>query len=102
MQVVQKQKEWFKEGHTKSFTFRKEMLKRMKKMLTTFEKPILNALQFDLNKSEYEAYASEIAFLKAEIDFHIVRMGEWIRTVEFFNGGRDRLHQIFFHFFMNK
>ncbi|MCA0970168.1 aldehyde dehydrogenase [Halobacillus litoralis] len=65
--VVDQQKTWFQKGHTKSYEFRRKQLERLKKMLITFEKPILDALKFDLNKSEYEAYASELAFLKSEI-----------------------------------
>ncbi|WJE14311.1 aldehyde dehydrogenase [Halobacillus sp. ACCC02827] len=76
--IVQQQKAWFKEGHTKSYSFRKEQLLTMKKMLSTFEKPILEALKFDLSKSEYEAYASEIAFLKSEIDHHLKQLKSWM------------------------
>ncbi|MYL19691.1 aldehyde dehydrogenase family protein [Halobacillus litoralis] len=80
--VVQAQKSWFKEGHTRSYAFRKEQLQKMKQMLTTFEKPILNALKFDLNKSEYEAYASEIAFLKSEIDHHLKQLKSWMQPTK--------------------
>ncbi|WP_231572531.1 aldehyde dehydrogenase [Halobacillus sp. BBL2006] len=76
--IVQQQKEWFNEGHTKSYAFRKEQLQRMKKMLNTFEKPIINALKFDLNKSEFESYAAEIAFLKTEIDHHLKHLKQWM------------------------
>ncbi|ARI77138.1 aldehyde dehydrogenase [Halobacillus mangrovi] len=76
--IVQQQKKWFKEGHTRSYEFRKEQLRRIKKMITTFEKPIINALKFDLNKSEFEAYAAEIAFLKTEIDHHLKHLKQWM------------------------
>ncbi|MBH0229789.1 aldehyde dehydrogenase [Halobacillus yeomjeoni] len=76
--IVQQQKKWFSEGHTKEYSFRKEQLQKMRKMLDTFEKPIINALKFDLNKSEYEAYASEIAFLKSEIDHHLKNLKHWM------------------------
>ena len=80
--TVKLQKSWFNEGQTKSYAFRKEQLLTMKKMLTTFEKPILNALKFDLNKSEYEAYASEIAFLKSEIDHHVKQLKSWMQPTK--------------------
>ncbi|WLR46343.1 aldehyde dehydrogenase [Halobacillus litoralis] len=80
--TVKQQKSWFQEGHTKSYAFRKEQLLIMKKMLTTFEKPILNALKFDMNKSEYEAYASEIAFLKSEIDHHVKQLKTWMQPTK--------------------
>ncbi|CDQ17858.1 aldehyde dehydrogenase [Halobacillus karajensis] len=80
--TVKLQKSWFKDGHTKSYGFRKEQLLKMKTMLTTFEKPILNALKFDLNKSEYEAYASEIAFLKSEIDHHVKHLKSWMQVTK--------------------
>lgn len=80
--TVKLQKSWFNEGQTKSYAFRKEQLLTMKKMLTTFEKPILNALKFDLNKSEYEAYASEIVFLKSEIDHHVKQLKSWMQPTK--------------------
>ncbi|MCP3025775.1 aldehyde dehydrogenase [Halobacillus sp. A5] len=79
--IVKLQKDWFKEGHTTSYEFRKEQLQKLKKMLNTFEKPILQALKFDLGKSEYEAYTAEIAFLKSEINDHIKHLKEWMAPV---------------------
>ena len=76
--IVQQQKRWYEEGHTKSYQFRKDQLLRMKKMIGTFEKPIIEALKFDLNKSEFEAYVSEIAFLKSEIDHHVKHLKQWM------------------------
>ncbi|TGB04383.1 aldehyde dehydrogenase [Halobacillus salinus] len=77
--IVDQQKAWFQEGHTSNYEFRKDQLERMRKMLDTFEKPILDALKFDLNKSEYEAYASEIAFLKSEIRHHLKDLKKWMQ-----------------------
>ncbi|WP_347862800.1 aldehyde dehydrogenase [Salimicrobium sp. PL1-032A] len=68
METIAEQKSWFEQGHTKSYAFRKNQLKKMKKMLATFEDPLLKALRYDLNKSDFEAYTTEIAFLNAEID----------------------------------
>ncbi|MFC7320782.1 aldehyde dehydrogenase [Halobacillus campisalis] len=76
--LVKLQKEWYSNGHTKSYEFRKEQLLTMKKMLDTFEEPILKALKFDLGKSEYEAYTSEIAFLKSEINDHLKHLKSWM------------------------
>lgn len=77
--VVDQQKNWFKEGHTKSYSFRKEQLERLRGMLDTFEKPIIEALKFDLSKSHYEAFASEIAFLKSEIRHHLKDLKHWMQ-----------------------
>ncbi|RWZ60153.1 aldehyde dehydrogenase [Halobacillus fulvus] len=76
--IVTNQKAWYLEGHTKSYDFRKDQLKRLKKMLNIYEEPILKALKFDLNKSEYEAYAAEIAFLKSEIDHQLKSLKAWM------------------------
>ncbi|SFF54934.1 aldehyde dehydrogenase (NAD+) [Halobacillus alkaliphilus] len=76
--VVQQQKRWYEEGHTRSYQFRRDQLLRMKKMIRTFEKPIIEALKFDLNKSEFEAYVSEIALLKSEIDHHLKHLKQWM------------------------
>ncbi|MFC7060538.1 aldehyde dehydrogenase [Halobacillus seohaensis] len=77
-QLVKLQKEWFNEGHTKNFQFRKEQLYKMKTMLETFESPVLKSLKFDLSKSEYEAYTSEIAFLKSEINIQLKNLKSWM------------------------
>ncbi|SDI96808.1 aldehyde dehydrogenase (NAD+) [Salimicrobium halophilum] len=68
MEIIEQQKNWFLQGHTRRYAFRKRQLEKMKRMLDTFEAPLLKALRYDLNKSGFEAYTTEIAFLKAEID----------------------------------
>ncbi|UOQ42629.1 aldehyde dehydrogenase [Halobacillus salinarum] len=77
--LVKLQKQWFEEGHTRSYDFRRKQLKRFKQMLITFEKPILRALRYDLSKSEYEAYAGEIAVLKNEINEQLKHIKQWMK-----------------------
>ncbi len=78
-ELIRSQKQYFNEGSTRSYSFRMEQLKKIKKMLETFEDPILRALQFDLNKSEFEAYSSEIGFLKSEIREQMKHLKQWMR-----------------------
>ncbi|MBM7552375.1 aldehyde dehydrogenase (NAD+) [Thalassobacillus pellis] len=51
-------------------------------MLKDYESDILDALHRDLNKSEYEAYATEIGFLYGEIDLHRNRLKEWMEPAK--------------------
>ncbi|WP_181350020.1 aldehyde dehydrogenase [Thalassobacillus sp. CUG 92003] len=76
--LVERQKHYFNSGETKPYAFRKSQLLQLQKMLKTFEAPILKALKFDLNKSEFEAYSSEILFLQNEINEHLNHLKQWM------------------------
>jgi aldehyde dehydrogenase (NAD+) len=58
---------YFKSGATRSYQFRKEQLKRLKKTLQKYEEEIFNALYTDLGKSREESYASELGLVFAEL-----------------------------------
>lgn len=70
----------FFESHaTLDLSFRKEGLKRLAKAITEFEPQIFSALSHDLGKSNFETYATEIAFVQAEISFHLNHLDRWAR-----------------------
>ena len=62
------QKEFFYEGNTLDYNFRKNSLINLRNAIKKYEKEIINALKKDLGKSEFEAYTNEIGILYAEIN----------------------------------
>jgi len=76
-EVVQKQRRFFTTGATRSLAARQAALSRLEWAIRRNEKWILNALKADLNKSETEAYMTEVGMVLAEL--HRVRkhLKEW-------------------------
>lgn len=70
-ELVNKQKKFFKKGMQFDINFRKENLKKLKKVVKDNEAEIIDALIDDLNKSEFESYLSEIAMVYEEINLHL-------------------------------
>jgi aldehyde dehydrogenase (NAD+) len=68
---LQKSREYFESGATKSFTFRKQQLQLLAATIKKYEAEISEALHTDLGKSYTEAYASEIALVQMEISFFL-------------------------------
>lgn len=67
--LLEKQKEFFKSGKTLDIKFRIEYLKKLKVAIKNNEKEILEALKFDLGKSETEAYMCEVGLTLDEISY---------------------------------
>ena len=77
--IFSKKREYFDNGNTKSYEFRIEQLRKLKKAIKDNEADILSALKIDLNKPEFEAYTSEIGFLYEEISLTIKNLKKWMR-----------------------
>ena len=69
--IVQNQREYFHSHKTISVAFRIEQLKRLEREIKKNEDIILSALKSDLNKSNFEAYATEIGLVYDEIKLMI-------------------------------
>ncbi|MEL3973825.1 aldehyde dehydrogenase [Rossellomorea oryzaecorticis] len=80
--VIEKQKQFFKEGKTKPLDVRKQTLEKLADVVKNHEKEILHALKQDLNKSEMETYATEIGILLEEIRFTLKHIDEWAAPVK--------------------
>lgn len=76
-QILEKQRKFFNSNITKDIKFRKEQLKKLYNLIKDSEDEILNALKSDLNKSEYEAYMTEIGFALEEITTLIKGIKKW-------------------------
>ena len=73
--LVQNQRGYFMQNHTKSINFRRKQLLLLKRALHHYEKDILQALHKDLNKAPFEAYATELGIVKEELSFMLVEKG---------------------------
>lgn len=76
---IDEQKIFFKTGITNTEEFRKKALMNLKNSIKKYRDEILYALKMDLNKSETEAYISEIASSYSEIDFALKNLSEWMK-----------------------
>ncbi|WP_182201371.1 aldehyde dehydrogenase [Paraliobacillus salinarum] len=70
---------FFKNGETKSLSFRFQALNNLKRAIKQQEDVILSAIQQDLNKSEFEGFLTEIGILYEEIDFMKKRLKKWMK-----------------------
>ncbi len=74
---IKKQKDFFNSGKTFNINFRLEQLKKLKKAIIQYQPEIFDALKKDLNKSEFESYATEIGIILDEISFFIKHLKKW-------------------------
>ncbi|MCR8847578.1 aldehyde dehydrogenase [Rossellomorea sp. SC111] len=74
---LQQHKQFFKSGVTRPLQYRKDLLETFSTVIKNHEKEIISALKKDLNKSEMEAYVTEIGILLEEIRFVLKNIDEW-------------------------
>lgn len=78
-ELIQKQKAFFLTGKTQSIDFRQQQLKQLKQSLIDYEKDIINALDKDLKKAEFETYLSEIRATQEEINYALKNLKKWTK-----------------------
>jgi aldehyde dehydrogenase (NAD+) len=78
--ILKSQHDFFTAGKIRDIAFRKVALKSLKKMILEHERPIMDALEEDLGKSQFESYLSEIGTVLKEIDWHIRHLKRLSRT----------------------
>ncbi|WP_107838844.1 aldehyde dehydrogenase [Metasolibacillus meyeri] len=66
---------------TKNLEFRKQQLVNLKETIKKYEKEITEALKLDLNKSEFEAYATEIGIVLDSITHMVKNIDEWAKPI---------------------
>ncbi|WP_411344868.1 aldehyde dehydrogenase [Paenibacillus sp. WLX1005] len=76
-QLVAQQRTFFHTGTTKSTAYRLDALRKLKSGIEQYHQRILDALHADLNKSEAEAYGSEIRIVMGELDFALEHLESW-------------------------
>ena len=77
---LNKMSHFFKSGKTKDITYRKNALSKLYDAILAHEKDILLALNNDLNKPEFESYASEIGPVLSEIKYVLKRINKWTKA----------------------
>lgn len=77
--ILEKQKEFFDSNTTKDVQFRIENLNKMKKLIEANEKNIMEALNKDLGKSEFEAYSTEVGITLSEMNYVINNLRKWAK-----------------------
>lgn len=75
--LLQAQRAFFDKGETRNIAFRKTQLRRLLRLLIRHEQEILDALKKDLKKHSFEAFSSEIGFLKMEINEALNKVQKW-------------------------
>ncbi len=80
--IYKEQKEFFNSGKTKELNFRISTLKKLKDIIKKNEEYILNALEADLGKSEFEGYSTEIGLIYDEINLSIKKIRKWSKRIK--------------------
>jgi aldehyde dehydrogenase (NAD+) len=78
-ELRQKQLTFFASGKTKDIGFRKESLLRLRDSIQKHDKEISEALHGDLNKSSFEAYATETGIVLHELRTQLNNISKWAR-----------------------
>lgn len=79
--IVDNQREYFYSGQTKTKDFRKDNLYKLKAIIKRYEEIILQALNNDLGKSNFEAYSTELMMVYGEIDLAIKNLDKWMSPI---------------------
>ncbi len=75
--VVQQQRAFWQGNNTKPLSFRKKQLTALREGIKQYESRIYEALKADLNKSEYEAFLTEVSMVLEEIHMALQRLDSW-------------------------
>lgn len=78
-QIRQKQADFFAAGSTLDLEFRRQALKKLRKALLDWEKPLSDALWKDLHKSYEEGYICELSIVLSEIRNHLHHLKTWAK-----------------------
>ncbi|MEX1260622.1 MAG: aldehyde dehydrogenase [Balneolaceae bacterium] len=77
--LIEQQREFFEAGHTRSITFRKEQLQKLRDCIIENEKELSQAVYQDFKKPEMEAVSGEVLPLIDEIDVHLKKLSGWAK-----------------------
>jgi aldehyde dehydrogenase (NAD+) len=74
---LERQRGFFRAGHTRSLTFRQQSLHRLKLAIQNRQQEILNALAADFGKPAFEGYTTEVGFVLDELTQTLKHLPEW-------------------------
>ena len=78
-QLVAAQRDYLLTQAAKPYAFRMQQLKKLKEWIEENEQDILDALEYDLGKSAYEAYLTEVAMVKQELKDAMRCLKKWMK-----------------------
>lgn len=79
-QTINEQRELFRSGLTRPIKYRLEQLDKLRQGILKYEREILDALKRDLNKPEYEAYATEVGLVLHSIGHISKNLEKWAKV----------------------
>ncbi len=77
--LILKQKAFYRSGVTKELSYRIQALEKLRESIRKNEQSLFHTLKEDLNKSEFEAYATEIGVVLEEIRFTLKHVNDWVK-----------------------
>lgn len=77
--VIAAQRAFFQTSATRSLAFRQAQLEILQSAIRNREKELIQALQDDLGKSEFEAYATEIGMVLSELGYALKHLTHWVK-----------------------
>lgn len=77
--IIAKQKAFFRTEMTKDVSYRLEALHKLRNAIKNNEQVLMDALRADLNKSEFDAYTSEIGIVLEELRFTLKHLRSWVK-----------------------
>lgn len=78
-EIYDAQRKYFDDGHTLTYEFRLLQLKKLKMIIKENENTIMESIQLDLAKPEFEAFTSEIGIVYEELDIAIKNLNDWMK-----------------------
>ena len=85
-QIVMMQREFFLQGKTLDWKFRREQLRKLKQAILTHQSELEAALHEDLGRCEAEAYFCDIGDTVMEINEYIKGLKKWHKPETHFSG----------------
>jgi aldehyde dehydrogenase (NAD+) len=79
LDILQRQRAFFAEGHTLDVDFRKEQLRRLLSSMQEHEQEIIDAMYADFRKPAFETYTTEVGFVEKELRMVLKNLSRWTR-----------------------
>ena len=79
LQNIRQLKTFFETGATMEYSFRKQALEHLRKVVLQHEDDLMNALYTDLKKNKEESWVTETGFLLAEIRHTLKHLRHWMK-----------------------
>jgi len=77
--IIDKQREYFNQNHTKPVVFRIEQLKKLRALINSNQQLLYDAIYADFKKSGFDTYLTEFAVPLNELDIAIHRLKRWAK-----------------------